>query len=116
MAIGENARGLARGSLFGGSRPVATATLCASGALGALLPAAACTVGIAAAVSMLNPGAHDWTALDVTALLLFLQIGYLGGAGLRMFVRLPRMVSERKRLPSSWVIRNPKAARPRSHG
>jgi hypothetical protein len=48
---------------------------------------------------MLPPGAHDWTALDVTALLLFLQIGYLGGAGLRVFVR-PRMVSERKRLRS----------------
>jgi hypothetical protein len=67
----------------------------------ALLPAAACTVGIAAAVSMLRPGAHDWTALDVTALLLFLQIGYLCGAGLRMFVRPPRLVSEPKRLRSS---------------
>jgi len=67
----------------------------------ALLPAAACTVGIAAAVAVLRPGAHDWTALDVTALLLFLQIGYLGGAGLRMFVCPPRVVSERKRLRSS---------------
>ena len=65
----------------------------------ALLPAAACTVGIAA-VPMLCPGSHDWTALDVTALLLFLQIGYLCGAGLRVYVR-PRMVSERKRLRSS---------------
>ena len=66
----------------------------------ALLPAAACTVGMAAAVSMLHTGAHDWTALDVTALLLFLQIGYLGGASIRVFVRL-RMISERKRLRSS---------------
>jgi hypothetical protein len=65
----------------------------------ALLPAAACTVGIAA-VSMLGPGTHDWTALDVTALLLCLQIGYLCGAGLRVYV-CPRMVSERKRLRSS---------------
>jgi len=65
----------------------------------ALLPAAACTVRIAA-VSMLRPGSHDWTALDVTALLLFLQIGYLCGAGLSVYVR-PRMVSERKRLRSS---------------
>jgi hypothetical protein len=67
----------------------------------ALPPAAACTVGLAAAVSMLRAGAHDRTALDVTALLLFLQIGYLGGAGLRVFVRPPRVVSERKRLRSS---------------
>jgi hypothetical protein len=67
----------------------------------ALLPAAACALGIAAAVSMLRVGAQDWTALDVTALLLFLQIGYLSGAGLRMFVRPPRIVSERKRLRSS---------------
>jgi hypothetical protein len=37
----------------------------------------------------------------VTALLVFLQIGYLCGAALRMFVRPPRIVSERKRLPSS---------------
>jgi len=66
----------------------------------ALLPAAACTVGIAAAVAIMRPGAHDWTALDVTALLLFLQIGYLAGAGLSVYVR-PRMVSERKRLRSS---------------
>jgi hypothetical protein len=67
----------------------------------ALLPAAACTIGIAAAVSILRPGAHDWTAIDVTALLVFLQIGYLCGAGLQVFVRLPRIVSERKRLRSS---------------
>ena len=66
----------------------------------ALLPAAACTVRIAAAVAIMRPGAHDWTALDVTALLLFLQIGYLCSAGLRVYVR-PRMVSERKRLRSS---------------
>jgi hypothetical protein len=66
----------------------------------ALLPAAACAVGMAASVSLLGAGAHDWTALDVTALLLFLQIGYLGGAGLRVYVR-PRLVSERKRLRSS---------------
>ena len=66
----------------------------------ALLPVAACAVGMAALVSILRAGAHDWTALDVTALLLFLQIGYLGGAGLRVYVR-PRMVSERKRLRSS---------------
>jgi hypothetical protein len=67
----------------------------------ALLPAAACTVGMAALVSILRAGAHDWTALDVTALLLFLQIGYLAAAGLRMFVWPPRMVSERERLRSS---------------
>jgi hypothetical protein len=66
----------------------------------ALLPVAACTVGIAALVSMLRAGAHDWTALDVTALPLFLQIGYLCGASLRVFVG-PRTVSERKRLRSS---------------
>jgi hypothetical protein len=66
----------------------------------ALLPAAACAVGMAAAVSMLGAGAHEWTALDVTALLLFLQVGYLGGASLRVFVR-PRMVSERKHLRGS---------------
>jgi hypothetical protein len=66
----------------------------------ALLPAAACTLGMAALVSLLGPGAHDWTVLDVTALLLFLQIGYLGGAGLRVYVR-PRMINERKRLRSS---------------
>jgi hypothetical protein len=67
----------------------------------ALLPAAACTVGMAATVSILRPGAHDWTALHVTALLLFLQVGYLCGAGLRMFVWPPDIVRERKRLRSS---------------
>jgi hypothetical protein len=65
----------------------------------ALLPAAACTVGVAAIVAILGP--HDWTALDVTALLVFLQIGYVFGAGLRMFVRPPRMLGERKHLRSS---------------
>jgi hypothetical protein len=67
----------------------------------ALLPAAASALGIAAAASMLRGGAHDWTALHLTALLLFLQIGYLCGAGLRMFVGPQRSVSERKRLRSS---------------
>ena len=67
----------------------------------ALLLAAACTLGIAAAVSMLRAGVHDWTALHLTALLVFLQIGYLCGAGLRMFVRPPRIVSERRRLTGS---------------
>ena len=67
----------------------------------ALLPAVVCTIGIAEAVSILRPGAHDWTAHHVTALLLFLQVGYLCGAGLRMFVWPPGIVSERKRLRSS---------------
>jgi hypothetical protein len=67
----------------------------------ALLPAAACALGIAAAVSVLHIGTHNWTALDVTVLLVFLQIGYLCGAGLRMFVRPPRLVGERQRLRSS---------------
>ena len=67
----------------------------------ALVPAVAWTVGIAATVSILRSGSHDWAAIDVSALLLFMQIGYLGGAGLRMFVRPPRIVSERKRLHSS---------------
>ena len=67
----------------------------------ALLPAAACALGIAAAVSMLRAGAHDWTALHLTALLVFLEIGYLCGAALHMFVRPPRIVGGRKRLRSS---------------
>ena len=65
----------------------------------ALLPAAACTVGIAGAVSMFAPGAHDWTVSDVTALLVFLQVGYLFGAGVGMFILPSR--SEQKRLRSS---------------
>jgi predicted exporter len=67
----------------------------------ALLPAAACALGMAATVSILHPGAHDWTALHVTALLLFLQVGYLCGAGLRMFGWPPGIIRERKRLRSS---------------
>ena len=67
----------------------------------ALLPAAAFTIAIAATISILRLGAHDWTALEVTALLVFLQIGYLCGAALRMFVRPTRLISERKRLRSS---------------
>ena len=67
----------------------------------ALLPAAACALGIAAAVSMLRAGAHDWSAFHLTALLVFLQIGYLCGAGLRMFVGPQRFVSGRKRLRNS---------------
>lgn len=66
----------------------------------ALLPAAAFIIGIAATVSILSPGVHDWTALHVVALLVFLQVGYLGGAALRMFVQ-PRMVGEREHLRSS---------------
>ena len=67
----------------------------------ALLPAAACALGIAAAVSMLRAGAHDWTAFQLAAVLVFLQIGYLCGAGLRMLVGPQPFVSERKRLRSS---------------
>ena len=68
----------------------------------ALLPAVACTIGISAMVSILSPGVQDWTALHVTALLVFLQVGYLCGSGLRMFVRPPRMVgSEQEHLRSS---------------
>jgi hypothetical protein len=67
----------------------------------ALLPAAACAVVIAAMVSLLRLGVHDWTVLEVTALLAFLQIGYLAGAALRMFVRPSRLLGERKRLRSS---------------
>jgi hypothetical protein len=82
--------GLFMGGLIGARRTVL-----------ALVPAAACAIGIAASVSILRPGAYDWTALDVTALLVFLQVGYLCGAGLRIFVRPPRFISERKRLHSS---------------
>ncbi|MDE2367326.1 MAG: hypothetical protein KGM95_10385 [Betaproteobacteria bacterium] len=67
----------------------------------ALLPAAACALGIAATVSILRLGAHGWTAFDMAGLLVFLQIGYLSGAALRMFVRPPSIVSERKRFRSS---------------
>ena len=67
----------------------------------ALLPAAVCTIVVAATVSILRVGAHDWTALEVTALLVLLQIGYLCGAALRMFVRSSRLLGERKRLRSS---------------
>ena len=67
----------------------------------ALLPAAACTVAVAVMVSVTKIGVHHWTAIDVAALLAFLQIGYLGGAALAMFVRPPRIVNERKRLRSS---------------
>jgi len=67
----------------------------------ALLPAAACTLAIAGTMSMLGPGAHDWTVSDVTPLLVFLQVGYLCGACVRVFVLPSRMVGERKRLRSS---------------
>jgi hypothetical protein len=67
----------------------------------ALLPAAACALGIAAAVSILRTGAHDWTALQLVALLVFLQMGYLVAAGLRMFVSGQPFISVRKRLGSS---------------
>ena len=67
----------------------------------ALLPAAACTVGLAAMFSVLRAGAQAWTALDVIALLVFLQIGYLCGAGLRMSLRPPRSVGGQRRLLSS---------------
>jgi hypothetical protein len=82
--------GLLMGGLIGGRLTVL-----------ALLPAAACTIGIAATVSILSPRVHDWTALHVIALVVFMQVGYLCGAGLRMFVRPPRMVGERERLRSS---------------
>jgi len=64
----------------------------------ALLPAAACTVGIAATVSMLGSGAHDWTASEMTLLLAFQQVGYLCGSSVRILFLPSRTVSERKRL------------------
>ncbi len=68
----------------------------------ALLPALACTMTIAATVSIVSPAVQHWTALHVTALVVFLQVGYLCGAALRMFVRPPSMVgSEQERLRSS---------------
>jgi len=82
--------GLVMGGLIGGRLTVL-----------ALLPAAACIIGIAATVSFLSTGVHDWNALHVTALLVFLQVGYLCGAGLRMFIYPSRMVGERERLRSS---------------
>jgi len=82
--------GLLIGGLIGAQRTVL-----------ALLPAAACTIGIAATVSILRPAAHHWTALHLIALLLFLQVGYFCGAGLRMFVWPASIVSERNRLRSS---------------
>jgi hypothetical protein len=63
----------------------------------ALLPAAACTVGIAATVSMFAPGAYDWTVSEVTVLLVFLQVGYLFGAGVRMFFLSSRSIQKRLR-------------------
>ena len=66
-----------------------------------LLPAAAFALGTAAAIAMLRPAAHDWNALHITVLLLFLQVGYLCGAGIRMFAWPPGIIGEQKRLRSS---------------
>ena len=49
----------------------------------ALIPATALILGIAGLVAALGP---DWSLANLVVLLVFLQLGYLGGAGLRLFV------------------------------
>ena len=67
----------------------------------ALLPLLALAIGIAATVAILQPGLREWTVLELIALLVFLQIGYLGGAALRMFIWPLRLIGQQKRLRSS---------------
>jgi hypothetical protein len=59
----------------------------------ALLPAAGLSLGIAG-VAWLGPlRAPGWSPVDLLALLTFLQVGYLCGAGLRLSF-FPRVVPE----------------------
>jgi hypothetical protein len=61
--------------------------------VGALIPATALIVSVAALASAGPAGAAHWSVFQVVALVVFLQIGYVCGAGLRLFVaplRVPR--------------------------
>src|ERR1700759_5682904 len=67
----------------------------------ALLPVLALAIGIAATLSILQPALREWTVLELVSLLVFLQIGYLGGAALRMFIWPVRLIGQQERLRSS---------------
>jgi len=56
----------------------------------ALLPAAGLSVGAAALAWAAHTGAPGWSFLDLVALLVSLQLGYVCGAGLRLTVARSR--------------------------
>ena len=61
--------------------------------VGALIPAATLILGVAALAWAGPAGAAHWSVFHVLALVVFLQIGYVCGAGLRLFMaplRMPR--------------------------
>ena len=66
--------------------------------VGALIPASALIVGVAALAWAGPAGAAHWSVFHVLALVVFLQIGYVCGAGLRLFMAPLRMPRHRKAL------------------
>ena len=66
----------------------------------ALIPGAACALSIAALAWAWGAKAPDWSLLDLIALLVFLQIGYLCSAGLRLLVVQRWAVGQGKALRS----------------
>jgi hypothetical protein len=69
--------------------------------VGALIPAAALILGVAALAWAGPGGAAHWSVIHVLALVVFLQIGYVCGAGLRLFIAPLRVVSEGRALRRS---------------
>jgi hypothetical protein len=62
----------------------------------ALIPAAVLTVGAAAFAGALQASADGRSPYHLIALLVFLQIGYLCGAGLSLFAAAPRAVRRKE--------------------
>ncbi len=66
----------------------------------ALVPAMAVVFALAALVWLGKPGAPEWGYVQIALLVVFLQVGYLCGAALRLFVAPLRGMWE------GWALRS----------
>ena len=82
--------------IFIGSGLVIGGLLGARFAVLALIPAAGCALTAAALGWAWQARAPDWSLLHLIVLLVFLEVGYLCGGGLRLFVASSRVPSESK--------------------
>jgi hypothetical protein len=64
----------------------------------ALIPASALALSIPALVWAGHAPPQNWNLFHLGALLLFLQVGYLCGAGLRLCIRPLRVLDEKRAL------------------
>jgi len=68
--------------------------------VGALIPAAAMIMGVAALAGGGRAGAPQWGILHVLGVVVFLQIGYVCGAAFRLFIGPLRITEKGKALRS----------------